>query len=198
LSCRRNTTAFTNARCDYGPGALEWKAQIKSKRIFLAATFLGLACVAIASPASAEVTYSFTGNFQGSNFDPPNASFSFSVPDFITSDQTFTAAQVNLACGDKFVTCTGVSFLTDSDPTHDVVTINFTTPNDSQSTFYDFALNTFTTPGVALTDNPFGDDATLTTAVPEPSTWAMMILGFFGIGFMAYRRKQNGSALSVA
>jgi hypothetical protein len=28
------------------------------------------------------------------------------------------------------------------------------------------------------------------TAVPEPSTWAMMILGFAGIGFMAYRRKQ--------
>jgi hypothetical protein len=31
---------------------------------------------------------------------------------------------------------------------------------------------------------------TLTVAaVPEPSTWAMMILGFAGIGFMAYRRK---------
>jgi len=29
----------------------------------------------------------------------------------------------------------------------------------------------------------------LTTGVPEPSTWAMMILGFAGIGFMAYRRK---------
>jgi hypothetical protein len=173
---------------------------MKSKRIFLAATSLGLACVAIASPASAEVTYSFTGNFQGSNFDPPNASFSFSVPDFITSDQTFTAAQVNLACGDKFVACTGVSFLTDSDTTHDVVTINFTnlTGGGAQSTFYDFALNTFTTPGVALTDDPFGDDATLTTAVPEPSTWAMMILGFCGIGFAAYRRKQNRPALSVA
>jgi hypothetical protein len=25
--------------------------------------------------------------------------------------------------------------------------------------------------------------------VPEPSTWAMMILGFFGVGFMAYRRR---------
>lgn len=26
-------------------------------------------------------------------------------------------------------------------------------------------------------------------AVPEPSTWAMLILGFAGVGFMAYRRK---------
>ena len=25
-------------------------------------------------------------------------------------------------------------------------------------------------------------------AIPEPSTWAMMILGFFGLGFMAYRK----------
>jgi hypothetical protein len=36
----------------------------------------------------------------------------------------------------------------------------------------------------------------LTSAVPEPSTWAMMILGFAGIGFMAYRRKRR--ALSAA
>jgi hypothetical protein len=35
-------------------------------------------------------------------------------------------------------------------------------------------------------------------AAPEPSTWAMMILGFAGIGFMTYRRKRNGPALSVA
>jgi PEP-CTERM motif len=28
-------------------------------------------------------------------------------------------------------------------------------------------------------------------AVPEPSTWAMMILGFCGLGFMAYRRKSG-------
>jgi hypothetical protein len=30
--------------------------------------------------------------------------------------------------------------------------------------------------------------------VPEPSTWAMMILGFVGVGFMAYRRKKNAAA----
>jgi hypothetical protein len=36
------------------------------------------------------------------------------------------------------------------------------------------------------------------SAVPEPSTWAMMLLGFAGIGFMAYRRKQNGPQLRLA
>lgn len=29
----------------------------------------------------------------------------------------------------------------------------------------------------------------ITAAVPEPATWAMMILGFTGVGFMAYRRR---------
>jgi hypothetical protein len=29
------------------------------------------------------------------------------------------------------------------------------------------------------------------SAVPEPATWAMMILGFFGVGFMAYRQKSK-------
>ena len=29
-------------------------------------------------------------------------------------------------------------------------------------------------------------------AVPEPSTWGMLIIGFAGIGFMAYRRKSQG------
>lgn len=35
-------------------------------------------------------------------------------------------------------------------------------------------------------------------AVPEPSTWAMMILGFFGVGFIAYRRKPNGPQFRFA
>jgi len=34
-------------------------------------------------------------------------------------------------------------------------------------------------------------------AVPEPSTWAMMILGFAGVGFMAYRRKSKSALMAV-
>jgi PEP-CTERM motif len=33
-------------------------------------------------------------------------------------------------------------------------------------------------------------------AVPEPSTWAMMILGFLSIGVIAYRKKGAGSQLA--
>ena len=39
---------------------------------------------------------------------------------------------------------------------------------------------------------------TFTNGVPEPSTWAMIILGFAGIGFMAYRRKNQGSTFRIA
>lgn len=35
-------------------------------------------------------------------------------------------------------------------------------------------------------------------AVPEASTWAMMILGFFGVGAMAYRRKGGMRAVRLA
>jgi hypothetical protein len=31
------------------------------------------------------------------------------------------------------------------------------------------------------------------TAVPEPATWAMMVLGFLGMGYMAYRRRSSAS-----
>jgi len=37
----------------------------------------------------------------------------------------------------------------------------------------------------------------LSPAVPEPSAWAMMILGFFGVGFMAYRRRNQNAALAA-
>jgi hypothetical protein len=34
-------------------------------------------------------------------------------------------------------------------------------------------------------------------AVPEASTWAMMIMGFFGIGFLAYRRRNQAAAFRL-
>jgi PEP-CTERM motif len=42
------------------------------------------------------------------------------------------------------------------------------------------------------------DVGTLSPAVPEPSTWAMIVLGFFGVGFMAYRRRNPTRAVRIA
>jgi len=39
----------------------------------------------------------------------------------------------------------------------------------------------------------FGPTTGITSGVPEPSTWAMMILGFFGIGAMTYRRRKSAT-----
>jgi PA14 domain-containing protein/PEP-CTERM motif-containing protein len=50
------------------------------------------------------------------------------------------------------------------------------------------------TAGLASTDvrDPL-DPTTLTASVPEPSTWAMMIVGFVGLGSLAYRRKSKSA-----
>ncbi len=42
-------------------------------------------------------------------------------------------------------------------------------------------------------------DVTISSAVPEPSTWAMLILGFAGVGFLAYRRRnKTGGTFQLA
>jgi hypothetical protein len=48
-----------------------------------------------------------------------------------------------------------------------------------------------------ITSDGIGNDLTVNAAVPEPSTWAMMIIGFVGVAFMTRRRK-NQMALNAA
>jgi hypothetical protein len=60
----------------------------------------------------------------------------------------------------------------------------------------EFVLGTFTLPSI-VTGTSFLTISEV-AAVPEPSTWAMMILGFAGVGCMAYRKKRNGSVFRFA
>jgi PEP-CTERM motif len=39
-------------------------------------------------------------------------------------------------------------------------------------------------------------DVSLTSSAPEPSTWAMMLLGFGGLGFAAYRSRGRVAAIA--
>jgi hypothetical protein len=50
-------------------------------------------------------------------------------------------------------------------------------------------------PNIDLTINGFGDFAFggVVEAVPEPSTWALMLLGFGGLGFAGYRQSKRTS-----
>jgi hypothetical protein len=49
----------------------------------------------------------------------------------------------------------------------------------------------------ASISGPVTMSVTFPSAVPEPSTWAMLILGFAGLGFMAYRRTSKPSLMAV-
>ena len=51
---------------------------------------------------------------------------------------------------------------------------------------------------VELFDNVHASFDNGVGAVPEPSTWAMMILGFAGVGYMAYRRRNKTEMLRLA
>lgn len=54
----------------------------------------------------------------------------------------------------------------------------------------DFLTGTFSNISTEISAPPI-------TAIPEPSTWALMILGFAGIGFMAYRRSNQSAPLAA-
>jgi hypothetical protein len=56
-------------------------------------------------------------------------------------------------------------------------------------------LAPFTTATFTSTQNAF--EFSIGTAVPEASTWAMMTLGFAGLGYAAFRRNTKGRALAI-
>lgn len=56
-----------------------------------------------------------------------------------------------------------------------------------------FSDLTFNKVVLSSSGNSFEFDNIHVGGVPEPATWAMMILGFIGVGFMAYRRKPGGN-----
>lgn len=73
--------------------------------------------------------------------------------------------------------------------------------NNWINTFYTNAThsgNTSLAEELYSTSNPLAQSfvdgsPSLTAGVPEPSTWAMMVLGFCSVGFLAYRRKSKPS-----
>ena len=57
-------------------------------------------------------------------------------------------------------------------------------------------LTPFTTASFSSTANAF-EFSLGTTGAPEPSTWAMMVIGFAGLGYAAFRRNSKGRALAI-
>jgi hypothetical protein len=88
--------------------------------------------------------------------------------------ESFTSTSVTFTAGESVTFSAGAggtfgTFVVDSSVlTTGAVDYSFETSN----------IGTFT----GTVDGPVA-------AVPEPSTWAMMILGFLGLGLLAYRRR---------
>ncbi|MCK1638947.1 PEP-CTERM sorting domain-containing protein [Bradyrhizobium sp. 157] len=79
-----------------------------------------------------------------------------------------------------------------------VVTNPANVPNDGRNSYFqaDYSGST-TTRSLDIGFGLVADNVGLVTtfsgvaAVPEPSAWAMMVLGFTGVGFLAYRRRNR-------
>jgi len=173
-----------------------------------------------ATSAKASVTYDYIGN------DFTNVRGNYTVTDKITGSITFaTPLPANLSFPTteyptSFIFMDGVEAITNSSAltslfvlgtdkaghikqwnieldtkTSVIDTINFKHPYPS--TVFDIVQDGITTSSTSV-GQIFEDPGRwkVETAVPETSTWAMLILGFAGVGFMAYRRRS--AALRVA
>jgi hypothetical protein len=92
----------------------------------------------------------------------------------------------------SYVTLSGISFTTAAD----VYNVGYVTTAGGYP-FDGYVVIQQSTDAAGTYPPGVGPLTVTVSAVPEPSTWAMMILGFFGVGFLAYRRKQNGPALRI-
>ncbi len=63
---------------------------------------------------------------------------------------------------------------------------------DPTSTYFVYIAAPLADPGFQGVAQPF-----TVAAVPEPSTWVMLILGFVGLGFMACRRKSKPAMMAA-
>jgi hypothetical protein len=128
---------------------------------------------------------SFTGESLGAagqQFFFGGDAFTVIFPTAVTAVGIF--ANVNL--GTSFNLATSTDSLSNTINTYDTSTFGFfgitsSTPFTSATFTSLDSFSTFNIPEIE-----FGSVA----AVPEPSTWAMMILGFCGIGAMTYRRRK--------
>lgn len=67
--------------------------------------------------------------------------------------------------------------------------------NPNLNDTYSVDLTLTNVPGVGTISDDI--DVQIGSGVPEPTTWAMMLLGFAGIGFIAYRRKSKPALMAA-
>ena len=157
----------------------------------------------LSSAARAEVIYRIEEVAFGSlSFDA-----TLKQPSFITSDITVPISDFTVAvnASPPFINVVfdplSSSHIVGGCPTYGQPTpcdlVDLIASNGS-SPFY-FSPHALETPGVyTATGGAFEGILTVSsTAVPEPATWAMMLLGFAGLGLVGYRRTASTRAATV-
>ena len=94
--------------------------------------------------------------------------------DTTSGTQTFTGSQIATLAGDG-VKATGCQVLTDC------------------NRYFTFTGNGDQITGFSVSSSQNSFEFTNISAVPEPATWAMMILGFLGVGLLSYRKSSRVS-----
>jgi hypothetical protein len=179
----------------------------KMRKLLCPALVLGTAMALSPAPASADVVFIGSGTYfdaAAQQLEDFSGSFVFDTTKNLVTSATFTTETLGNFSNVGFNEGTGLSgdYILGVD-------------NPSYSLRLDFAPGwnalalgqpvTVDEPSIAvyLTGDNRGETAgmefegTFTAAVPEPSTWAMMIFGFAGLGFMAYRRKAKPALLAA-
>jgi hypothetical protein len=160
----------------------------------------------------------FTPSGQLLGYPANNAYYSYGSPSYIQAQAggltvstpgTFAIAfdigstSSDIAGGDANIVINGQSVFEFTLPMSSLNPVTFvgftsTTPitsvllSEVPAPYYCYGCNVGATPILDVLDYRISD------AVPEPSTWAMMILGFLGLGFMAYQRKTRARLRSGA
>jgi hypothetical protein len=110
---------------------------------------------------------------------------------------TFVSPHLNFSITSNLFSSDGTVTLTDSigSLTNPLILPSLLAPFSYTLQAGDFSVGRLTSnlENVTL----FATSVTVSEAVPEPSTWAMMLLGFAGVGFMAYRRKTKPALMAV-
>lgn len=129
------------------------------------------------------------GPLDGTDFFFPGESFTVTFPSPVTAVGIFS--NTNLPTSVTLATSSGSAATT------------FAVYDTSTFGFLGFASSTpFSSATFSQSDSGFNipeiEYGAFTGTVPEPSTWALMLLGFAGLGFAAYYRRQTKTQFGMA
>jgi hypothetical protein len=130
------------------------------------------------TPASGYVNFYFTGGV----LNPLDASWAYTFASATINGQSFTVNS-NINCPSGPIDCTPHQFgspfvFVEYSASARLLNVDFSIDGYPSDYHLNYAV-------------PDGNYVALAGAVPEPSTWAMLLIGFAGIGFTAYRSRNK-------